>query len=92
MRCLSQQTIAQKIGQVDGANKEEAWFHKMNRESLDRLKKNRPTLDEMKESMQLDKILDSCMAAEKKQGLYPEVLESLKVQLLLWKHDELPHH
>ena len=71
---------------------QDAFFRKQERARLDRLKAKRaqeakPILED-DENARLAKILDTVIATDGTKGVRAEIREALKVQLLLWKHDE----
>ena len=72
---------------VDGSP-EDAFFQKMQREQLEKLKKQKPTINEADEKVRLDKILDTVIATDGTKGVRDKIREPLRVALLLWKHDE----
>ena len=72
---------------VDGSP-EDAYFQKMQREQLEKLKKQKPTINEADEKFRLDKILDTVTATDGTKGVRDEIREPLRVALLLWKHDQ----
>ena len=72
---------------IDGSP-EDAYFKKMQRAQLDKLKQAKPSIDEANEKVRLDKILDTVVATDGTKGVREEIREALRVQLLLWKHDQ----
>ena len=75
------------LRKVDGSP-EDAYFRKMERQRLDKLKAMKPAIDEADEKVRLAAILDTVVATDGTKGVRPEVREALKVKLLLWKHDQ----
>ncbi len=71
---------------VDG-NREDAYFQKMERQRLDKLKQKK-SINEADEKVRLDRILDTVVATDGSKGVREGIREALRVQLLLWKHDE----
>ena len=75
------------LGRTDGSA-EDAYFQKMNRERLAKLKQKKPDINEADEGVRLNTILDTVVASDGSKGVRKEIRDALKVQLLLWKHDQ----
>ena len=75
-------------GRKTAGTSEDAYFERLYREKLNKLKQAKPGIDEADEGVRLEKILDTVIATDGTKGVRKQIRSELKTQLLLWKHDQ----